>query len=77
MIAHNASYWVNPSMLSLGRPDYLSLLTIITTTVYCISLYFMVEPLKADGAAASLAIRNLVTLILGTYLYTKVIANKS
>ncbi len=77
MIIHNASYWVNPSMLALGKAKYLTFITAATTVIYCFSLFSLVDILKHDGAAISLVVRNLCTLLIGTYFYRRAIKEKT
>jgi len=69
MILHNGGYWINPSMLALGKAKYLTIITIITTIIYCLSLFYLVRAMQHDGAALSLVIRNLCILSVGTYFY--------
>ncbi len=69
MILHNGGYWINPSMLALGKAKYLTMITIITTIIYCLSLFYLVRAMQHDGAALSLVIRNLCILSVGTYFY--------
>ncbi len=76
MIIHNGVYWINPSMLALGRAKYLTIITIITTLIYCSSLFYLVRAMQHDGAALSLVIRNLSILVIGIYFYSKVIKEK-
>ncbi|MBT89359.1 MAG: hypothetical protein CMN79_02545 [Spirochaetales bacterium] len=76
MIIHNGIYWINPSMLALGRAKYLTIITIITALIYCSSLFYLVRAMQHDGAALSLVIRNLSILVIGTCFYIKVIKEK-
>ena len=76
MIIHNGVYWINPSMLALGKAKYLTIITIITTLIYCSSLFYLVRAMQHDGAALSLVIRNLSILVIGIYFYSKVIKEK-
>ena len=69
MILHNGGFWINPSMLALGKAKYLTIITAITTIIYCSSLFYLVKSMQHDGAALSLVIRNLCILSVGTYFY--------
>ena len=77
MIVHNLAYWVNPSILSAGKPNFLSLSTFVTTFIYCISLPYFIYEMNHNGAAISLLIKNTLTLIIGLIFYQKFIKNKN
>ena len=46
-----------------------TIITAITTIIYCSSLFYLVKSMQHDGAALSLVIRNLCILSVGTYFY--------
>ena len=76
MIIHNTAYWVNPSILSSGNHKFLSIITIATTTTYCLCLPYFIGQINHEGAAISLVIKNILTLILGLIFYFKFLKNK-
>lgn len=77
MLVHNLAYWVNPSILSSGNAKFLTITTLLTTCVYCISLPYLINLMGHDGAAISLLIKNISTLILGVVFYYKFLKNKN
>jgi O-antigen/teichoic acid export membrane protein len=77
MIIHNLAYWVNPSFLSSGNAKFLSITTIATTVIYCISLIYFIHQANHEGAAIALLIKNLSTLLLGLIFYFKFLKNKN
>tara|TARA_B100000579_G_scaffold319551_1_gene269180 strand:- start:11467 stop:12765 length:1299 start_codon:yes stop_codon:yes gene_type:complete len=77
MIIHNLAYWVNPSILSSGKPKFLTLTTLITTFAYCISLPYLIHEMNHNGAAISLLIKNILTLSLGIIFFQKFLRNKT
>jgi O-antigen/teichoic acid export membrane protein len=76
MIIHNTAYWVNPSILSSGNPKFLSIITITTTATYCLCLPYFIGQINHEGAAISLVIKNILTLLLGLVFYFKFLKNK-
>jgi len=76
MIIHNLAYWVNPTILSSGNAKFLTISTIITTVIYCISLSYFIQQASHEGAAIALLIKNLSTLLLGILFYFKFLKNK-
>ena len=77
MIFHNLAYWVNPAMLSSGNPKFLTIITVITTFIYCLSLPYLINLMDHEGAAISLLIKNISTLTLGIVFYYKFLQNKN
>lgn len=76
MIIHNLAYWVNPTILSSGNAKFLTISTITTTVIYCISLFYFIQQASHEGAAIALLIKNLSTLLLGLIFYFKFLKNK-
>lgn len=68
ILINHLTFWINPALLAVGKPGKRSILEILTTVVYLISLMALVQQMSMMGAAIAFLIACVFKSLMALYL---------